>query len=187
MHFVFWVETDCVKVERWAPGGVCPLYFPTVLLPPLSLNTTLSCHTRCCSEPANASLFLSFYQTVPCALHHLTSLHPAASQNQGVSAQKFSSQLCSCAAVQLCSCAVVHPQLRWILTENTFNGTQMAGLREKSVGTGNQIELLFVFFFTTNHLNPWIRMNDIFVSVPTPDYLWSLILLLLDCFPSCSK
>ena len=55
-------------------------------------------------------------------------------------------QLCSCAAVQLCSCAVVHPQLRWILTENTFNGTQMAGLREKSVGTGNQIELLYVFF-----------------------------------------
>ena len=105
VHFVFWVETDCVKVERWAPGGVCPLYFPTVLLPPLSLNTTLSCHTRCCSEPANASFFLSFYQTVPCALHHLTSLHPAASQNQGVSAQKFSSQLCSCAVVQLCSCA----------------------------------------------------------------------------------
>ena len=49
--------------------------------------------------------------------------------------------------VQLCSCAVVHPQLRWILTENTFNGTQMAGLREKSVGTGNQIELLYVFFY----------------------------------------
>ena len=59
---------------------------------------------------------------------------------------QLKSSVHSCAAVQLCSCAVVHPQLRWILTENTFNGTQMAGLREKSVGTGNQIELLYVFF-----------------------------------------
>ena len=60
---------------------------------------------------------------------------------------QLKSSVHSCAAVQLCSCAVVHPQLRWILTENTFNGTQMAGLREKSVGTGNQIELLYVFFY----------------------------------------